>query len=178
MNKHCADIITKDLLHEIGRQYDIAVPNYYLDRYECDVLRISKNGVMTEYEIKVSRSDFKNDAKKGWESWRGEKRNKHQDLIDGKRVNKFYFVVPEGMVNPSEVPPQFGLIYAIESSNWRRRKYDFQVVKKAKTLKKEQCSPDQFANVARNLAIKLFYAKRDKWIAEENYRNTIKIKQS
>lgn len=49
------------------------------------------------YEIKVSRSDFKRDEK-----WR--------DYL--KYCSYFYFVTPQGLIKPGELPPEVGLIEA------------------------------------------------------------------
>lgn len=52
------------------------------------------------YEIKVSRSDFLKDNK-----WRG-----YLDLC-----HNFYFVCPWGMIDPSELPNEAGLLYATKN---------------------------------------------------------------
>lgn len=51
---------------------------------------------ITGYEIKVSRGDFLQDPK-----W-------HLYL---QYCNEFYFVVPSGLIDKSEIPPEVGLIY-------------------------------------------------------------------
>jgi hypothetical protein len=59
----------------------------------------------TVYEIKVSRSDFLNDKK-----WRGY-------LSYG---NEFYFVAPKGLIDPSELPPEAGLLELLGGPQGRR----------------------------------------------------------
>lgn len=100
---------------------------------EADFLSVTGSSFIIEYEIKVSRSDFKADFKN--------KVNKHKRMsgtpIDKKKymgydniakksiykdikevgkpfVNYFYFVVPRDLVSINEVPYYAGLIYVDE----------------------------------------------------------------
>lgn len=99
--------------------------------WESDVLKITKSGYAYEFEIKISRSDFKNDFK--------HKKKKHL-LLESKdnstkMPNYFYYVVPEGLVTEEEVPEYAGLIYVhatvISDS---RVYYQFQEIKAAPRL--------------------------------------------
>lgn len=82
--------------------YDILIPNFFVGIYEMDLFHMKQSGLITEYEIKISRSDFFADFNKG---------NKHQDMVNKCcRANRFYFVVPEGLVNLHEVPEYAGLM--------------------------------------------------------------------
>lgn len=152
---------------------DIVVPNYYIGRYECDLLKITKVGHLYEYEIKVSRADFKKDAEKAYRSYRtGETVTKHTEILNGKRCHRFYFVVPEGLVNPAEVPDGFGLIYACVN------KYlSFKIVKISKLFKAKNCDDDMYRHIACNLTFKLETAKRRAHGAEAAYRKLLKEKK-
>lgn len=59
----------------------------------------SKQFLRIAYEIKVSRSDFLREIK------HPEKRTQALQLS-----NQFYFVAPVGLIKPSELPPEAGLI--------------------------------------------------------------------
>ena len=59
----------------------------------------SKNFLRIAYEIKVSRSDFLHEIKNP------EKRSQALKLS-----NQFYFVAPQGLIKPTELPPEAGLI--------------------------------------------------------------------
>lgn len=88
-------------------------PNIYLGRWEADILELTKAGYLYEYEVKISRRDFKIDANKA-EYWRGtnEIRSKKYDVLRrGERVHYFSYIVPEGLISPEEVPEWAGLIY-------------------------------------------------------------------
>ena len=89
------------------RRQNKVFPNIFIDRFECDILELTKSGYLYEYEVKVSRSDFKADAKKATF-----KESKYQSIQSGLRVNYFYYVVPENLISVDDVPEFAGLIYA------------------------------------------------------------------
>jgi hypothetical protein len=101
---------------------NFAMPNYTpRGWWECDVFEITKAGYFVEYEIKLSRSDFKADALKQKEEWvprngwgfdRRPGQKKHELIPQGLPVgpSRFWFVTPQGLLDPKEVPPWAGLI--------------------------------------------------------------------
>lgn len=121
---------------------DIAICNYFMGCYECDVLRVTNDDKLFEYEIKISRSDFKADFKKG---------KKHGELAQGKRVNRFYFVVPENLITKEECPEHAGLIYFIPSDYGYKSL--FCLVKTAPILQKNKIKIDHF-HIARMLSLR------------------------
>jgi hypothetical protein len=127
-----ADLITQTLLTWCrSHASDIILPNFYLGRYEMDVMKITRTGYLVEYEVKVSRSDFFADFKKQHEvfdrwvpkgaTYREARKkmgvlplktiNKHQETQYGRRANRFFFVVPENLISIAECPPHAGLVY-------------------------------------------------------------------
>ncbi len=113
--------------------YDIVIPNFYIHGSEMDILKLTPAGVLSEYEIKISRADFKADLNKntGWKDGGGKK---HHALSGGRRAcNKFYFVVPEDLITVEECPRYAGLIYYHPDYH-----YDFTYAKTAPTLHKEK----------------------------------------
>ena len=124
-------------------------PNTYLDHWEADILELTKSDYLYEYEIKVSRADFKNDSKKKRRYWSGSEVTKYSELHNGNRVNNFSYIVPEGLIKPEEVPEFAGLIYAKESTiryfSHERGYYDkpvvfFSTIKPAPRLSKEKAT--------------------------------------
>lgn len=101
-----------------AHEHDILIPNFYFKRFEMDLFKLTKSGLVVEYEIKVSRSDFKSDFNKSFEVYdftNGGRRivvkNKHVELAAGRAgVNRFWFVVPAGLIKAAEVPRHCGLI--------------------------------------------------------------------
>jgi hypothetical protein len=70
---------------------------------EADMVGVTAGRLVTEFEIKRYRSDFKADFKK---------KEKHRLLKEGRHpANYFYYVCPAGMIQPEEVPPLYGLIW-------------------------------------------------------------------
>jgi len=121
---------------------------------ECDVLSISKADYIYEYEIKISRADFKKDFIK----------EKHTFIINEKYTrtrkgelvyllpNYFNFVVPRDLISVDEVPDYAGLIYMNEDSS-------FTIVKKPKLLHKTKANEAFIRQVAHNLSCKLIFKK-------------------
>lgn len=107
------------------------IPNYTpRDWWECDLFEITKAGFFREYEIKMSRSDFKADAKKKSRNWQWDEAsnrgviteaNKHDELKASSKSGpkQFYFVTPAGLVAPSELPTWAGLIEIHERTGHR-----------------------------------------------------------
>ena len=117
--------------------------------WESDSLAITKSKYAYEFEIKISRADFKNDFK--------HKKVKHQMLEgtyqlfgdeflgDGKmsltdKPNYFYYVVPENLIAVEEIPTYAGLVYVKPRYNSEGKIYwyDANVVKEAPKLHKEK----------------------------------------
>lgn len=90
------------------RGYKLCVPNYTPSYWhECDVFAVTKADMGVEFEIKISRSDFKADASKV---------DKHKKLFTGDPFgpSRFYYVVPDGLITVEEVPDYAGLLYIVE----------------------------------------------------------------
>jgi hypothetical protein len=105
------------LWKDLQSSRDLVMPNYTPKKwFECDVMAVTKAGYFEEYEIKLSASDFKADAKKcavdGYcRGKRIEGKNKHLELqnksLDGPA--RFWFVVSHTIVDKIEIPEWAGL---------------------------------------------------------------------
>lgn len=132
--------------------------------WECDMFATTKAGYWSEYEIKMSRSDFLNDFKKKMAVVNGRRRssrfcndhntlNKHELLAahDIMGPSYYWFCTPEGLVDISEVPEYAGLIEfpapkTLKSSpHWS---VYYQVRKKAPRLHGEKFSEDRDRKLA------------------------------
>lgn len=131
------------------RQQNKVFPNTFFDGFEADILEITKSGYSYEYEVKISRSDFFNDAKKKRDFYKGRavSMNKFDMLKNGERVNYFYYVVPKGLVTPDEVPEFAGLAYveisevgyySLERGHYTKPKLFASTVKGAPKLTKDK----------------------------------------
>jgi len=117
--------------YEGGARTNVFVPNVswgYFKSHEADLLKISKQGYMTEYEIKRSWTDFLADFKKDGTHFEG-------------KVSHLYYVVPESikdkcwehlMTNPFPEPyllgrynsmPPVGLMYYTDEGVIKRSYY-------------------------------------------------------
>lgn len=150
------EIQLKLLSHARGHAYDIIIPNYYFARYEMDLFKLSESGMITEYEIKISRGDFRNDFKKFFEvynpngkTWRDTiKIMKHEELAAGRgKINRFWFVTPAGLISKTEVPRHAGLL------EYNLKRGSFDVVKNAPLITKEKTEID-FKALCRSLSFR------------------------
>jgi len=147
-----ADQIIYSLMNYINTNgYDIILPNFCYKSLEADVFKRTKNGYITEFEIKISRSDYFADFKKS-------NGDKHNRLKSGDSIcNKFYFVVPRGLITKEEIPDYAGLITY-------NNKY-FQVEKMAPFIHKRK--PD---------SIETYRFLLDKvTLREQTWRNKVRI---
>lgn len=105
--------------------------NLYVFSWESDKLIETRSGLIYEFEIKVSKADFKNDFKKKDKHLILEGKDIEEnvyEMIDGKyqlthqirnstdkykRPNYFYYALPEGLITVEEVPEYAGLIYVL-----------------------------------------------------------------
>ena len=101
-----------ELIHDlISRDYLCTIPNFYIGAFECDVFTLNRRLYTTEYEIKISKSDFNRDFEKTSTKWRNRGKGyhgKHDQVLNGKRTNRFYFVLPKDM--KVEIPKYAGVI--------------------------------------------------------------------
>ncbi len=121
--------------------------------WECDFFCMNRDGYSFEFEIKISRSDFHADKKKykhaifrdGFVMKQRQRYNKETRGWDSyeekvERIfipNRFYYVVPDGLVKKEEVPSYAGLIYVTSTNTIcivkrapfiHKRKMDFRKV--------------------------------------------------
>ena|GEM_PF-2136521 len=75
---------------------------------ELDVVSVNGNCYVSEFEIKVSRSDFKADAKKRkWNLYD----NPYKGTSFNHVPNYFTYVCPPGLIKEEDLKPYMGLIY-------------------------------------------------------------------
>lgn len=121
---------------------------------ECDVISISKSDFIYEYEVKISRSDFKADFKKPKHTLITEKKfiKETKKEIFYLVPNYFYFVVPENLITIDEIPEYAGLMYLTE-------KGDFNIIKKAPIIHKTKASNEFIRALSHQLTCKLVFKK-------------------
>lgn len=156
------------------RQHEFMVSNKHLHYwFECDFMSITKAGLLTEFEIKQSRSDFKRDftAKMIKHEWFKGKRNgelfiesstTQKDTVVDKLTpnfvglqqrikmenylgpNYFYYVCPSDLIKVEEVPSYAGLVYVLDNNTNTPR---VRFVKQAPRLHKDKVSDERKVNI-------------------------------
>lgn len=132
--------LTKDFVSVIQKWgHKITLRNLFIFKWESDIFTIDKDGMISEYEVKVSKSDFNADFLK---------QEKHSNLeqMNGSLPNYFWYVVPKGMIDENDVPEYAGLMYYI-GPGW------YNVVKKAPLLHDKNITEYLWEEIA----MKLYY---------------------
>jgi len=118
-------------------------PNFYF-KWETDFLAVTSSFQVYEYEIKISRADFKADLKKN---------EKHRTYKEGKLValipNRLYYACPEGLLCEEEIPSYAGLVW-FQPSHRSIRPIE---VKKAPSLHRQPAT----AELIRKIGVSLMY---------------------
>ncbi len=132
--------------------HELIVPNYTpLEWWECDMFSVTKAGRTIEFEIKLTTADFRADSKKekdrlyNWNLGGSSKNtcgNKHDLLTSRCKTGpgRFYYVAPEGIIPPDELPEFAGLFTITTRTYTRYEVIAFQETKKAPTLHTEAIS--------------------------------------
>lgn len=162
----------------------------YVFLWESDKLLVTKAGMIYEFEIKISRSDYQNDFKHKskkhlllqsalpeqsqqtelFDNFMAEQRKKYPRItpeqcraklsenLPGRRrmPNYFYYAVPDGMLQPDEIPPYAGLVYISEEG------------KISGTVKAPQLHNQKYTAAELNLCEKFYYNMRTAIQTAEN----------
>jgi len=120
-------------LCNIHKPQTLIFPNVFIDNFEADIIEITKSGYIHEYEIKLTKEDFRHDSLKG-SNHKYEHVNKQDIIIGGKYVNTFSYVVPKNMILVTDIPEYAGLIYFEKY----RDRISFNIIKNAKRLSKDK----------------------------------------
>jgi hypothetical protein len=159
-------IIKKAVTH-IFSNYDYKLYNTYIFEWESDFFAISKSGYSIEVEIKISRSDFKNDFTKTTRA----NIKKHDYISDNTKLykpNKFYFAVPKGLITSDDIPKGYGLIY-IENNLGK-------IIQNAKFIHKNEILKNHF--LTRRLLDKFYYRNIDLMIRQQLNQADLKYGQT
>lgn len=141
----------------------LILPNYTPHRwYECDLFVVLASGFTIEYEIKRTVSDFRADRRKT---------RKHQRLRDRDRNDflptRFFYVVPEGLIDDRDVPDYAGLMHLPRMSD-DRPVWNERIVRQAPRLSTTRV-PERIMNHGRATACFRFWHER---FAFEDFRET------
>lgn len=154
--------LIKDLCKRVFKYF---LTNTHALLSEADVLGVSSTGYIYEYEVKISRSDFKAEFRNKIDKHkRLSTRESHKvydiripgslKLSGEKEIrihipNRFFFACPEGLIKPEEVPEYAGLVYVYP--------YDVKVIKKAPLLHKIKVNSKLIEYLAHSLSFRLAF---------------------
>jgi hypothetical protein len=129
---------------------NLTLPNYKpAGWWECDVFELTDAGYFREFEVKISRADFKIDQDKSRIDWSKVKapgpaaawpRLVKHDLLaagDPRGPAQFWFVTPPGLISTAELPAWAGWFELDAGLIPRERR-------KAPRLHAAKCSTDVF----------------------------------
>jgi hypothetical protein len=165
-NGHAAFLEYQLLLELQG----LAILPRYMPRpwpFEADVYQVTQAGYGTEYEIKVTRADFRADARK---SWRGVRKHERLAQHDVRGPSRFWYVVPQGLVPESEVPEWAGIIEGEAWECYGGQRYRLRRTRPAPRLHKEKVSPkllEHMAHCAAQRYVRLVMDRLREAIAKE-----------
>ena len=159
--------IQEVLYRELSKRgHEPIIPNIEMLSGEADLVSITKAGFVNEFEIKISRSDFKADRKKQ------AKHMRYADVLTGDSTGvfqhahrlsaptQFWYAVPAGLVNEGEVPPHAGLMYVgMNDGFWRLR-----TVRRAPRLHSERVPEHDMRAIARSFMFR-YWSQRLKDVA-------------
>lgn len=139
------EIIRNHFLSQSAIKY--VAENLFIYTWESDCWIMTRSNITYEFEVKISKADFKNEFKHKTEK-HSLLENKNPDLI---KPNYYYFVVPENLIEESDIPEYAGLIYVTNEF------YPYyKIIKNAPKLTDKKQNEEQL-----NLLEKFYYNYRD-----------------
>lgn len=149
--------IIKRMLYKLDPFKNVAMANVSVLGYpwESDLIKVMPSYYWYEYEVKVSRADFRKDFEKTARN--GMRVDKHEFLAGAfqalkAKPKRFYFVSPIGLLKESDIPAHAGWIELYEGHRGRLRPIEN---KKAPELKKaEKLGIRQIYNLAKKTGYK------------------------
>jgi hypothetical protein len=129
--------------HLLLKSHSFVIPNKCL-KYECDLISFNLSEYLNEFEIKVTRADFKHERVK---------ERKHKWLVTGKpaknKPNYFWFATPFDLIQPEEINPLYGLIYVSDKT--------IKIIKRPKLLHKtKHLDMKMMKSLTRAMSFKIF----------------------
>lgn len=146
----------RGILDILNRQFLVSprwiINNLYVYNWESDYLAITRSMYAYEVEVKISLADYNKDFEKqekhqvtqGWFEARKQALYETGDWVRYGRPNYFYYRVPDGLVDPKDIPPYAGLAYVC-GRNLRK-------VKDAPILHRDKFDPEAY-----KMADKFYY---------------------
>lgn len=102
---------TKEIQLEIGKMqvlkfHSPVCENVTHNDFEMDIMSLSKSGMLYEFEVKISRSDFVSDKKK--------RKHVYYLTYPERQPNYFSYACPKDLITLNEIGSNVGLYYVDE----------------------------------------------------------------
>ena len=160
MNKNEKMVIRKIYLQWL--QSDIVAHNVNIFRFESDILALKSSGYTTEYEIKMSVSDFRNDFKKkkyvNTSDYNKQKEyiSKHDFIKSGQGANRFYYCMPIKVFEKvqNEIPEFAGIVIFILPKDGVSTNTVVWAKRSAKLIRKDK--PD-YNEIKNSILVAMYY---------------------
>ncbi len=145
----------------------VVIPNYIPPRWgsECDLFVVRKTLWSAEYEIKISRADFKADFRKKIKH----RRLQSQRLQDEGLPTQFFYVMPSLLVLPKDVPEYAGLIYCQWHKNYIGGYLHIKVIRNAPRIGKHKRTQNDLHKIEKTCYHR-FWSER---LSFDDYRRQI-----
>lgn len=112
----------------VKKGHEAVCENFGHTVFEMDIASLTKSGMLMEFEVKVSRSDFLADKNKRKKYGLSKFEMYSKPLgYESRCPNYFFYVCREGLIKKDEIPPFAGLLYVNEENR-------IGLIKKAKRL--------------------------------------------
>lgn len=157
-----SDKIQMALYHDcVIKTHKVIAPNVFTYDWEGDMVSVTRAAFVNEFEIKISQSDFRLDSKKyrkhdilktgsGWadEVYKMDpNQRKKYPREERPRPNFFWYVAPDRVIPPREVPNHAGLMI-IEG---RKR---LRIAKKAPSLHRDKIAQPTLIRILKSFQYK------------------------
>ncbi len=169
--------VTRNILsYCLGGAYSVVCANAYVYDWESDVFAVTKKGYAVEFEVKISRADFKKDLEKPkhlylsgkgtiltYRTCIGKDKNGYiykdageKHMIPNSRMpTRFYYVCPPDLIHVEDLPKYAGLIYA------DTKYYGVDIIKHAPKIHTEKVEESIYKKLCTKMSWRLYKAQSE-----------------
>jgi len=163
--------VTRNVLNFcLGGGYEMVCANAYVFGWESDVYAITKKGYAVEFEVKISKADFKKDfekekhlhfkgigvsERKYIRGYGFQETGKMKVLPNRGMPSRFYYVCPTDLIKVEEIPKYAGLIYVDTEY------YGIEIVKTAPRIHSEKVEESIYKYLCKKMSWRLYKAQSE-----------------
>lgn len=151
--------VQKAFFERFRSEYLALIPNTFLLGWEADILAISYDLIPSEFEIKLSVADFKNDAKKTKIVDADDEEvspisfsTKYEAILSGKGASSLSYIIPNTLLSKIEIPEHFGIIVFEMIESQESSTISFLQIRSASKFHDNPISSENILRLISNLA--------------------------